>query len=253
MKKSTLLSLLFVLISTLSLQAQADKPYITTMSKEVCACIGKIADDVSQEKFSTEYLNCFSKSLMAHSKEVQKHYSISNEADMNALGELMGFEMVKICPTSLLRGTEVMGQKNTSSSKVSKPKTVNLVTVGKTAPYDYMKVTDVFNDDYTTIVQIEFYSTNPINGTLHAPGGQYPYVLSDKFGNRFALKYQEGWRGPEAQGFGSISIPAYTERIIKLHFAKISNVENVYSLTEVGCAEAGGNCWNFYDIKVRKR
>ena len=124
------------------------------------------------------------------------------------------------------------------------------VTVGKTPSFDYISLDNIYNTEEYTVVELIFLNNNDsINGTLHKPNGEHPYILSDKYGNRYALKSQEGWGGSESEGFGSIVIPAGQRKLVRLYFSKITKLENVYSLTEVGCAEQGGNCWDFINIK----
>lgn len=99
-----------------------------------------------------------------------------------------------------------------------------------------------------TVVKLEFYPSVNQSGALHAPSGTSPYVLTDKKGNRYALKTQSGWNGPLANGFGSKTLKAYQKTTVRLYFNKVPDIKDIYSLTEVDCS--GTNCWNFYDIKV---
>ena len=123
----------------------------------------------------------------------------------------------------------------------------NSVTVGNSYS-DYIKVLDVYESSGSTVVKLGFNPTTNITGTLHAPSGTSPYVLTDKKGNRYALKSQSGWYGPDSDGFGSKSLIANENFSVNLYFNKLNNITDIYSLTEVDCE--GTNCWNFYDIKV---
>ncbi len=125
----------------------------------------------------------------------------------------------------------------------------NTITVGNSYS-DYVKIVDVYQSAILneTVVKLEFYPTVSQNGTLHAPSGTSPYVLTDKKGNRYALKTQSGWNGLSANGFGSKTLNAYEKTTVRLYFHKVPDIKDIYSLTEVDCS--GTNCWNFYDIKV---
>lgn len=122
------------------------------------------------------------------------------------------------------------------------------ITIGNSYS-DYVTIKNVFNNNYNeTVVTLEFYPNKAISATLHAPNGTSPFVLADKKGNRYALKTQYGWGGTLAGGFGTINLKANEKKIVNLYFNNITNVKDLYSLTEVDCST--NNCWNFYDIKV---
>ena len=78
----------------------------------------------------------------------------------------------------------------------------NTVTVGN-AISNYIKIVDVYDTSSSTVVKLEFNPTEGLNGTLHSPTGESPYVVTDKKGNRYALKSQSGWLGSGTNGFGS--------------------------------------------------
>ncbi|MBT8245956.1 MAG: hypothetical protein HKP48_00360 [Winogradskyella sp.] len=114
---------------------------------------------------------------------------------------------------------------------------------------DYIKIVDVYESSSATVVKLEFNPIQDITGTLHSPSGKSPYVITDKKGNRYALKSQSGWNGSLTGGFGSKSLKANKKVTVSLYFNKLKNFTDIYSLTEVDCE--GTNCWNFYDIKVK--
>ncbi|WP_130286788.1 hypothetical protein [Aquimarina brevivitae] len=113
---------------------------------------------------------------------------------------------------------------------------------------DYVKIIDVQNLGSWTEISLEFRPTTAINATLHPPTGKSPYVLSDRRGNRYALKNQVGWTGPNSGGYGTIRLNAGDRKVVKLFFDKLPKAKDIYSLTELGC-ETG--CWNFYDIILK--
>ncbi|XLS28157.1 hypothetical protein ACJD0Z_13210 [Flavobacteriaceae bacterium M23B6Z8] len=123
----------------------------------------------------------------------------------------------------------------------------NKITVG-TSYSDYIKIIEIENTEAWTEVMLEFYPSSSTSGTLHAPSGTSPFVLTDKKGNRYALISQTGWGGSLSGGFGSVSLKANTKKYVKLFFNRLKSVNDIYSLTEVDCD--GTNCWNFYNIKV---
>lgn len=123
----------------------------------------------------------------------------------------------------------------------------NTVTVGN-AYSDYVKIVEIENTEAWTEVMLEFYPKSSTSGTLHAPSGKSPFVITDKKGNRYALISQTGWGGSLSGGFGSVQLTAYNKKYVKLFFNRLSNINDIYSLTEVDCS--GTNCWNFYNIKV---
>ncbi|WP_340199216.1 hypothetical protein [Ascidiimonas sp. W6] len=123
----------------------------------------------------------------------------------------------------------------------------NKITVG-TSYSNYIKIVEVENTEAWTEVMLEFNPTSNSSGTLHAPSGKSPYVITDKKGNRYALISQTGWGGSLSGGFGSAQLKAYKKKYVKLFFNRLKNVNDIYSLTEVDCD--GTNCWNFYDIKI---
>jgi hypothetical protein len=247
----TLLIIGFLLISVNTF-AQEEQPYIVPMTEKVCECTSKLDYDLDAQAFQTQYLGCFTNILVEFAPQFQDDYSMANEAEMTALGEKIGLEMLTVCPDTLIK----LGYKLNDSESGNDDSAVvasggkNIVEVGRPPAFEYIQIMNIYNDEFTTVVEIKFAHTVDIEGTLHAPDGQYPYVLGDKQGKPYALKYQEGWRGPSAYGFGSITIPANTERIISLHFEKVADIEQVFSLTEKGCTSDGGSCWNFYNIKV---
>ena len=130
---------------------------------------------------------------------------------------------------------------------------INTVSVGDTYS-NYVKIIDVYNSKYTTktVVKLEFYPKTGINATLHPPSGKSPFVLTDKKGNRYALKSQSGWGGTLKGGFGSLKLNAYEKKVVRLYFNSVKNISDIYSMTEVDCS-GRANCWNFYDIKVTKK
>ena len=123
----------------------------------------------------------------------------------------------------------------------------NTVTVGN-AISNYIKIVDVYDTSSSTVVKLEFNPTEGLNGTLHSPTGESPYVVTDKKGNRYALKSQSGWLGSGTNGFGSRDLKINEKFTISLFFNKLKSITDIYSLTEVDCE--GDRCWNFYDIKV---
>jgi hypothetical protein len=126
----------------------------------------------------------------------------------------------------------------------------NTITVGNSYS-DYIKIVEIENTEAWTEVMLEFYPKKSTSGTLHAPSGKSPFVLTDKKGNRYALISQTGWGGSLSGGFGSSSLPAYEKKYVKLFFNRLNNVNDIYSLTEVDCS--GTNCWNFYNIKISNK
>ncbi|SHG64132.1 hypothetical protein [Winogradskyella jejuensis] len=129
----------------------------------------------------------------------------------------------------------------------------NTVTVGN-GYSDYVKIVDIYNFSKLkeTVVKLKFTPNKAISATLHAPSGTSPFVLTDKKGNRYALKAQVGWKGNLASGFGTINLKAYETKTVSLYFNQVNNIEDIYSLTEVDCSSTT-SCWNFYDIKVKKK
>ncbi|MFD1062197.1 hypothetical protein ACFQ1Q_02980 [Winogradskyella litorisediminis] len=129
---------------------------------------------------------------------------------------------------------------------------VNIVTVGN-GYSDYVKIIDIYNLSKLneTVVKLKFTPKTAISATLHSPSGTSPFVLSDKRGNRYALKTQEGWNGVLASGFGTINLKANQTKTVSLYFNQLKNIEDIYSLTELDCSSKT-SCWNFYDIKVKK-
>ena len=121
------------------------------------------------------------------------------------------------------------------------------VEVGRTQT-DYITISEVKNTTSRTEILLKFNPTKDLEGTLHAPSGKNPFVLSDQKGNRYALVSQAGWNGTETGGFGKRKMHAGLAFEVKLFFNKLPNVADIYSLTEVGCDHDG--CWNFYDIKL---
>ncbi|TCK67426.1 hypothetical protein DFQ05_1202 [Winogradskyella wandonensis] len=128
----------------------------------------------------------------------------------------------------------------------------NTVTVGN-GYSNYVKIVDIYNFSKLkeTVVKLKFSPKTAISATLHAPSGTSPFVLTDKKGNRYALKAQVGWKGNLASGFGTINLKANETKTVSLYFNQVSNIEDIYSLTEVDCSSTT-SCWNFYDIKVKK-
>jgi len=129
----------------------------------------------------------------------------------------------------------------------------NVVTVGNGYSI-YVQIIDIYN--YLalneTLVKLKFSPKKAISATLHGPSGKSPFVLSDKKGNRYALKAQVGWKGNLASGFGTINLKPYEDKTVSLYFDKVSNIEDIYSLTEVDCNNTA-SCWNFYEIKATKK
>ena len=252
MKTTRTLAFLVFLFISANAFAQEEQPYITPMTEKVCECTSKLDYDLDAQAFQTQYLGCFTNILVEFAPQFKDDYSMANEVEMTALGEKIGMEMLTVCPDTLIK----LGFKLNEDESASQDTAVvssggrNVVRVERPPSFDYIQIMDIYNDEFTTVVEVKFANNQDIEGTLHAPDGQYPYVLGDKQGNPYALKYQEGWRGPGAYGFGSITIPANTERIISLHFDKVADIEQVFSLTEKGCASDGGSCWNFYNISV---
>ncbi|MDY8135625.1 hypothetical protein [Aquimarina sp. 2201CG5-10] len=124
------------------------------------------------------------------------------------------------------------------------------VEVGN-AVSNYVKLVDVQNAGSWTEISLELLPTSTVNGTLHAPTGKSPFILSDQRGNRYALKTQMGWEGPDTGGYGTIQLPANQKKYVKLFFNKLDNLDEIYSLTELNCK--GDGCWNFYDIKLKDK
>ncbi len=123
-----------------------------------------------------------------------------------------------------------------------------IVEVGRSQT-DYIEIASIQNAGSWTEVLLKVTPKKDMEATLHAPSGTYPFVLSDQKGNRYALKNQMGWNGPNDGGFGKRQLYTGTSFEVKLFFNKLPNVEDVYSLTEVSCDHEG--CWNFYDIKLK--
>jgi len=246
MKPTCLFVIAFLFVTSATI-AQEERAYIIPMTQKVCECTSKLDYDLDAQAFQTQYLGCFTNILVEFAPQFKDDYSMSNQEEMTALGEKIGMEMLTVCPDTLIKlGFKLNGTEPESSNDASSNEPT--VVVGTTAEADYIQINKVYNDDFTSVVELRFASTSAIPGTLHAPNGDYPYVLKDKQGKSYALKYQEGWRGPDAYGFGSITIPANTERIVSLHFEKMADIQQVHSLTEKGCV--GGNCWNFYNISL---
>lgn len=238
--------LIIFLMFAVSCYAQSDKPYVKDLAESACDCIGKLSETLSPAAYKQEAENCFAMALLSKSEVVMKDYDFANNEEMTKLGEQIGYKMAAICPDVLM----FYEKKYNANTQNPERTSINSVTVGKSY-FDYVQIIDIYNTDYTTAVKLRFKPQNAINGTLHAPEGDHPYVLSDKRGNRFALKYQEGWGGPENNGFGTIPLKAGTSKEVVLHFNKVGQVEDVYSLTELDCGQANSsNCWDFYDIKV---
>lgn len=123
------------------------------------------------------------------------------------------------------------------------------VKISATSTYpENIKIVDVKNIDDETEITLEFYYEESTSGTLHAPSGDSPFVLSDKKGNRYALKSQLGWGGDLDGGFGRVTLTAFESKTVKLYFAQVKDINNIYSLTEVDCDSE--YCWNFYEIKI---
>ncbi len=121
------------------------------------------------------------------------------------------------------------------------------VAVGSSTS-NYLEIVNIKNNDTKTIVFLKAESQSSINATLHPPGSSSPFVLGDEQGNRYALTRQVGWKGPDSDGFGSITIEPYKVKYFKLYFNKLDDLDDVYSLTEANCT--GSGCWNFYDINL---
>lgn len=124
----------------------------------------------------------------------------------------------------------------------------NKISVGNSES-DYLKIINIYNTNSETVVVLSIYPTTETTYTLHAPSDPSPFVLSDQKGNRYALKRQVGWNGPNENGFGPLNLSLYKEKEFKVYFNKVEDIEDIYSIFEIGC-EAG--CWNFYDIKIEK-
>lgn len=233
---------------------QQDPPYIDSMAAYVCGCLSNIPEEVTDEVYMEKYFGCFQNVIVEYLEEIEKDEDISDSKAMNAMGQRIGYAMNRLCPNTVKKYVAIANRLDSKTSQSAEPAPVNLVTVGRSLS-DYIKLEDVYNTSTRTVVVLVFNPKSSTNGTLHAPTGQYPFVLSDKRGNRYALKSQSGWNGPDANGYGSISLTANANKRVKLYFDKIANVEDVYSLTEVGCGDNGStsNCWNFYTIKVSKR
>ncbi|MDH7445706.1 hypothetical protein [Aquimarina sp. 2201CG14-23] len=114
----------------------------------------------------------------------------------------------------------------------------------------YVTITEVQNTGNWTEISLEFKPTNDINGTLHPPTSRSPFVLSDQKGNRYALKNQMGWEGPDAGGYGTVKLVPNQKKYLKLFFNKLEKIDDIYSLTELGCEKG---CWNFYDISLKDK
>ncbi|WP_299439422.1 hypothetical protein [uncultured Aquimarina sp.] len=114
----------------------------------------------------------------------------------------------------------------------------------------YVNIIDVQNMGNWTEISLEFNPTNDINATLHPPTGKSPFILSDQRGNRYALKNQMGWEGPDPGGYGTVKLVTNEKKYLKLFFNKLEKIDEIYSLTELGC-ETG--CWNFYDISLKDK
>lgn len=125
-----------------------------------------------------------------------------------------------------------------------------IIEVGNTVS-TYIKIVDVQNVGSWTEISLELAPTSAVNATLHSPSGKSPYVLSDQRGNRYALKSQMGWEGPDTGGYGTLQLLANQKKYVKLFFNKLDNLDEIYSLTELGCT--GNGCWNFYDIKLKDK
>jgi hypothetical protein len=250
-KKTAASALIVCLIAFLApttwTHAQTVKPYVGELAEIACECISALPESLDASAYRQQAEGCFAEALLAKSEVVRKDYDFSNNEEMTKLGEQIGLKMAGICPDVLMKYER---KYNGREDTIDKEVTINEVTVGRSF-FDYVQIVDIYNTDYTTAVKLRFKPQNAINGTLHAPDGEYPYILSDKRGNRYALKYQEGWGGPDNNGFGTIPLKAGTVKDVVLHFNKVGQVEDVYSLTELDCGQASSsNCWDFYDIKV---
>lgn len=126
------------------------------------------------------------------------------------------------------------------------------IFVGST-PNEFLKVEEVrFTDNSTEVLLFFDEMEESYGGTLHEPGADYAFFIRDNQGNRFNLLTQVGWPGEKKNGFGSFTIPAYTEQHILLIFEPIpaQNTVNNLNLIEGTCE---GGCWNFYDIRLKDR
>ncbi|MFK5878433.1 MAG: hypothetical protein QM478_02935 [Flavobacteriaceae bacterium] len=121
------------------------------------------------------------------------------------------------------------------------------VEVGRTTT-NHLTIINMYNTDSNTVVVLNAKTDSTVGLTLYAPDDDNPFILSDFKGNRFALIKQDGWDGPNNDGFGSIDLQPNKSKEFKLYFNKIDDLENIYSMTEVNCD--GDGCWNFYDIEV---
>ncbi len=121
------------------------------------------------------------------------------------------------------------------------------VEVGRSTT-NYLTIINIYNTSSNTVVVLNAKTDSTVGLTLHAPEDDSPFILSDFKGNRFALIKQDGWDGPNNDGFGLIDLQANKSKEFKLYFNKIDDLEKIYSITEVNCD--GDGCWNFYDIEI---
>ncbi len=112
--------------------------------------------------------------------------------------------------------------------------------------HNYVKISSIKNTEMWTEVVLELSPTDDLNGTLHAPRGESPFVIRDRQGNEHFLVYQRGWGGSDPGGYGSITILAGQTKSVTLYFNKFSNLDQIYSLNEATCE--GDGCWYFNDI-----
>lgn len=119
---------------------------------------------------------------------------------------------------------------------------------GTRTKLDNIDINKIQNTDMWTEVVLVFTKRENSTATLHPPTGDSPFVLTDRNGDEHVLVYQKGWDGPDAGGYGSISLVNITEKYVSLFFNRIDNLDDIYSLSESSCE--GDGCWFFNDIKL---
>lgn len=113
---------------------------------------------------------------------------------------------------------------------------------------EVLQLLEVRVTDMTTEISMRLTAPSDEYGcSLHAPGSDNAYVLTDGQGRSYSLLGNFGWDSDGDQGFGSRTLDKYDVIEFVLFFEPMPVETRKFTLREGNCEQ---NCWNFYDVRL---